>query len=129
MGDFGIFYQNGGFFMNFITVAGAVALAAVLLHARSRRMGHANDELLRVADRVAGVGVAIGLIGTLFGCIDLGAALNMADPSKIDAVKLMQAGARGFGIAVIPLAWGLMCAVPIWLLTVRPGRAVQRAAA
>ncbi len=128
MGDFTIFYQNGGLFMHFITVTGAVALAAVLLHGRIQRMGAQDRDMLRVADRVAAIGVAIGLTGMLFGCFDLFMALTMIDPATIDAVRLMQAAARGASLAPIPLAWGFVCAVPIWIATtIRGARPLPQA--
>lgn len=125
MGDFMIFYQNGGFFMHLITITAAVGIAAVVMHARSKKAGAEQAQLLRVADRVAGIAVAFGALGLLFGLLDLCAALSMLDPveAQMDAVKLIQAAARGGGIAPAPLTWSLMCAVPIWIATTIRSRA------
>jgi hypothetical protein len=123
MGDFTTFYQNGGFFMHLITITAAVGIAAVLLHARSRAAGADNPHLLRVADRVAAIGVAIGAMGMFFGLQDLGMALTLFDPAQVDAVKLIQAAGRGGAIAPAPMNWSLMCAVPIWIATTVRSRA------
>lgn len=117
MGDFMTFYQNGGVFMHLITITAAVGIAAVVMHARSKKAGAEQAQLLRVADRVAGIAVAFGALGLLFGLLDMCAALSMIDPAQIDAVQLIQAAARGGAIAPAPLTWSLMCAVPIWIAT------------
>jgi hypothetical protein len=117
MSNFLEFYQNGGLFMHLITVGAAIALTAVLLHGRARRMGADDPKLLRIADRFAALCVGLGVLGLVFGLIEMGAALSRIDPETIDAVRLMQVAARGGAIAPIPLGWGLMCAIPIWIAT------------
>ena len=112
MGDFSVFYFNGGVFMHVITVMAGLGAVAMVQHGRARRSGDARLDRLRLSERIAFVCVMIGLLGTLFGVFDLCMALSMIEGSTED---LIRAGARGAGIAPIPFAWGLMCAIPIWL--------------
>jgi hypothetical protein len=117
MADFFSFYQNGGVFMHVITLGAVVGVTSVLVHGRKRRMGAEDTKLLRLADRVAGVCVALGVLGTVFGLIDMGAALASLDPDAIDPVRFGQAAARGLAIAPTPIGYALMCAIPIWIAT------------
>ncbi|PRQ02658.1 hypothetical protein [Enhygromyxa salina] len=112
MSNFSVFYQNGGLFMHLISLAAVVALTSVLLHGRARRMGSDDPKLLSLADRVAGLCVALGVLGCVFGLIEMGAALSTVEPELFD-----QAFARGGAIVPITLAWALMCAIPIWTAT------------
>jgi hypothetical protein len=112
MSNFSAFYQNGGLFMHFISLGAAVALTAVLLHGRARRIGSDKPKLLRLADRAAGLCVAFGLLGSVFGLIEMCVALSMVEPELI-----VQAATRGGAIVPVTLGWALICAIPIWIAT------------
>ena len=112
MGNFMEFYQNGGVFMHVISLGATVALTSVLLYGRSRRMGVDKPGHLSLADRLAGVCVAIGALGAVFGFIEMCYVLSIIEPEAF-----RRAAARASGIVVVPVAWSLMCAVPIWIAT------------
>ena len=110
MGNFMQFYQTGGLFMHVISLGATAALTSVVLYGRSRRMGVDKPAHLTLADRLASVCVAVGVLGAVFGFIEMCYALSMIDPEKFRT-----AAARASGIVVIPIAWSLMCAIPIWV--------------
>ncbi|KIG14595.1 hypothetical protein DB30_06650 [Enhygromyxa salina] len=112
MSNFYAFYQNGGLFMHFISLGAAVALTSVVLHGRARRMGSDDPKLLHLADRVGGLCLAVGLLGSVFGMIEAGAALSTVEPALFE-----QASARAQAIVPVTVAWALMCAIPIWTAT------------
>ncbi|MFV8749535.1 hypothetical protein ACNOYE_03165 [Nannocystaceae bacterium ST9] len=106
MSDFVTFYLGGGIFNHLVTVGLALAASALVFHARSRDRGDAR--WLRLADRTLIVCVGFGLLGTLLGVIDAGAALAEIPPEHFQV-----AAARGAGFAVIPLTWALLGALPL----------------
>lgn len=110
MQDFLDFYQFGGFFNNVVSLFALAAVAGLVLYA-ARRPGHAAP-LLRLSERLAGLGVAAGVLGTLLNVMEMSAALE-----HVSAAQLVQAANRGRSLVPIPLAWSLLCAIPIWLAT------------
>ena len=113
MGNFMEFYQNGGVFMHVISLGATAALTSVLLYGRSRRAGVDKPGHLGLADRLAGVCVAIGVLGVVFGFIEMCYALSFVQVED----QFRAAAARAGGIVVVPVAWSLMCAIPIWIAT------------
>ena len=111
MHDFLEFYSNGGFFNNFVTLFALAGVAFVVQHAASRQASSDGRQLAMV-DRLAGLGVAAGLLGVVFNYIELGNALATVPPEMYAA-----ASSLGGSIVPIPLAWALMCAIPLWLTT------------
>ncbi len=110
MQDFFEFYQFGGFFNHVVTLLALVALASLVRHAvRPQRPG-ADLSLLQLTERFAGLGVAAGVLGTVFNMIEMSAAL-----ATVDAELFLPAANRGLSLVPIPLAWSLLCAIPIWI--------------
>lgn len=128
MSNFSAFYQNGGLFMHFISLGAVAALTSVLLHGRARRMGNDDAKLLDLANHMAGLCVIVGVLGSVFGLMELGAALSMVEPELFTRAAL-----RGGSIVLVTFGWGLMCAIPIWTATAiqrtRAPAAVRQAAA
>lgn len=112
MFNFSAFYQSGGVLMHPITLTAVVALTALFLDARARKLGDDNPRRLRLADRLLIFCVGIGLIGTTMNVTELFAALSMAPPERY-----FEALARGGAIVVFPLTWSLMLALPLWIAT------------
>ncbi|NVB40127.1 hypothetical protein G6O69_19935 [Pseudenhygromyxa sp. WMMC2535] len=123
--DFIQFYINGGVFNHAITITAAIGVLALALHARALKLGQTSDDGLRVVDRLVVLCVGFGLLGTLFGSIDLAAALQTIPAADYDLGR-----ARGMTLVVIPLAWSLMCAIPLWIASTvqsrRPARQPAR---
>jgi hypothetical protein len=120
MTDFAQFYQNGGVLMHPVALCGVVAFLAlarqfVTLWKTSPGRGGSGFPVdrshVRLATALAHTGVLIGALGTLFGFIDMFAALDAVPPENWNA-----GFARGSKIAVGPLVFGLMWAVPLTLL-------------
>lgn len=129
MFDFAEFYQNGGVFMHAISLTTALAALALALDARARKLGDAEPERLRLADRLLLLGVGFGLLGTAMGMTDLFVALGMVltGPSPEQA---MLAFARGGAIVPAPLIWSLLTALPLWIVgTLLRHRAPRRRSA
>ena len=105
---FSEFYQNGGVLMHAITLCAAISMAAVLLHGRSRRLGSDDTKLLSLSERMAGLALAIGVLGTLFGVVEMCAALATIEGDMVSLAL------RAGQIVPITLEWGLMCAIPLW---------------
>jgi hypothetical protein len=109
MTDFLTFYLNGGLFNHLVTIGLAVATSSLVFHARAR--DQAGIRWLRLADRALLGCVGLGLLGTLLGIIDASAAL-----ATIPAEQFMVAQAQAAGLAVIPLAWALVGAIPLGIV-------------
>jgi hypothetical protein len=110
MQDFFQFYENGGFFMNVISLMALAGLATLVSHAVSNHGAVGETRLLSLVDRLGWLTLAAGALGTAFGAIDVCWAV-----STVDASDFMPAAAVGGAIALITLCWGLMCAIPLWL--------------
>ncbi len=113
MGSFTQFYFDGGFFMHLITVSILAAITCNVLARRSHARGDAPDPLLALADRLAWLCIAEGVMGALFGWFDLCAAMRNLPP-EIDPAF---AALRGLQLVPIPIAWALMVTVPTWTAT------------
>ena len=111
MFNFFEFYANGGVFMHAISLTAVAAVTALALDLRARKLGDDGLARLRLADRLVGLGLGLGLLGGVFGMIDFGAALASLD----DPAVYQQAVGRGLGIVGVPLAWALMVGIPIFL--------------
>jgi hypothetical protein len=109
MTDFLTFYLDGGLFNHLVTIGLAIAGSSLVFHARAR--GQAGTRWLRLADRMLITCIALGLLGTLMGIIDASAALATIPPDQF-----LPAAARGAGLAVIPLVWALLGAVPLGIV-------------
>jgi len=105
---FSEFYSNGGVLMHVITLSAAISAAAILLHGRSRRMGSEDTKLLGLAERMAGLALAVGVLGSLFGLVEMCAALQWIEGDKLEPAL------RAGRIVPITAEWGLMCAIPLW---------------
>lgn len=110
MQDFFEFYQFGGFFNNIVSLFGLAALATVVMHLVTQQQPGAP--LLRLSERFAALCVAAGLLGMVFGVIEMYSAL-----ATVPAEMYAAASTRGMSIVPITLAWSLLCAIPIWVLT------------
>ena len=111
MQDFFEFYQFGGFFNNIVSLFCLAAVATVVMHLVAPRPG-AEAQLLRLSERFAALGVAAGVLGLVFNVIEMCTAL-----ATVPAELFVPAMNRGLSIVPIPLAWSLLCAIPIWVLT------------
>lgn len=108
MQDFLMFYQYGGFFNNVVSLFVLAAVATLVMHA----VGPRDPRYLRTADRLVGLGVVAGVLGTVFNYIEMGAAL-----ATLEADMVAQATHTALSIVPIPLSWSLLCAIPVWLAT------------
>jgi hypothetical protein len=111
MEDFSYFYQCGGVFNHLVSLFGLAALTTLVMHAVGRR-NEGDSSLLRLGERFTALAVASGVLGTLFGVMEMSAALATV-PDEMAA----QASNRAMGIVPIPLVWSLLCAIPLWLAT------------
>jgi hypothetical protein len=110
MNDFIEFYSMGGFFNHVVTLFALAAIATIVQHAAGRATG--DPRLLNLVDRLTALGVAAGVLGVVFNRIEMGHALATVGPEM-----QQQAANLGGAIVPIPLAWALMCAIPLWLAT------------
>lgn len=111
MNDFIEFYSNGSVFNHVITLFLLAALTAAAMHILGpRRAG--EPHLLRLAERFVGIGVATGVLGALFGVIEMNYALGTVPVEMAEA-----ASHSAMTIVPIPLIWALMCAIPVWITT------------
>jgi hypothetical protein len=117
MDDFSTFYQLGGAFNHVVSLLALAALVLVVTHALAPAPAKAPLRLLRLADRLTALCVLTGLLGLMFNLMDLGAAL-----ATVEGEQILQAGSRGLAIVPIPLAWSLMCAIPLWLASLLYGQ-------
>jgi hypothetical protein len=76
MQDFFQFYEYGGFFMNVISLMALAGLATLVSHAVSNRGAVGETRRLDLVDRLGGLTVAAGVLGSAFGGIELGWALS-----------------------------------------------------
>lgn len=112
MQDFFDFYQFGGMFNNVVSLFALAALATLVMYCAGPRRTGTEPALLRLTERLTALGVAAGLLGTLFGVIDMSGAL-----ATISADMFLPAMNRGMALVPIPLIWSLLCAIPLWLAT------------
>ncbi len=110
MSDFSQFYASGGVFMHAISVVAVAATTVLFLHARARSLGDDDPKRLRLADRLLVVCVGLGLLGSLFGMIDMAAALT-----SVEAEQFSLGLARGMRLVPVTLCWALMVSIPIWI--------------
>jgi hypothetical protein len=110
MQDFLDFYQFGGFFNHVVSLFALAALTTIVMHAVGPQ--NSDPRLLRLSDRLGALAIAAGVLGTLFNVIEMGAAL-----ATIDADLVTAATHRALTIVPIPLAWSLLCAIPVWVAT------------
>jgi hypothetical protein len=110
MQDFFQFYEYGGFFMNVISLMALAGLATLVAHGVGPRARAGETRLLDLADRLGGLTVAAGVLGSTSGGIELGWVL-----STIDLADCTRAAAVGGAIALVPLCWALVCGMPLWL--------------
>ena len=113
MSDFFQFYANGGIFMHIISLTLGAAVTSVVLAMRSGALAKARTTYLDVADRLAWICVALGLLGSMFGWFDMCAALGMVPPEELTGAL-----ARAMGIVPVTTAWGLMVGIPVWAAVV-----------
>lgn len=109
MTDFFTFYLSGGVFNHLVTIGLAIAASSLVFHARAGEK--AGTRWLRLADRALLGCLGLGLLGTLMGVIDASAAL-----ATIPADQFLAAEARAAGLAVIPLTWALLGAIPLGIV-------------
>lgn len=112
MFNFFEFYTSGGVLMHPITLTAVVAITALFLDARARKLGDKDPKRLRLADRLVLLCLGIGLIGTTMGATELFAALSGAPSDQYFSLL-----ARGGAIVPFPLTWSLMLALPLWIAT------------
>lgn len=111
MEDFSYFYQCGGVFNHVVSLFCLAALTTLIMHA-SGRQSAGEQPYLRLGERFIALGVASGVLGTLFGVMEMSAALAVIDEAMTQA-----ASNRAMGIVPIPLVWSLLCAIPLWVAT------------
>jgi hypothetical protein len=107
MSSFVEFYAHGGFFNHLITVGFGLAVASLVFARRDDQKARWLDTCTRALVTCLGLGV----LGTAFGIIEVGAAVATVAPELAS-----KAAARGFGIAILPLAWSLLGAIPLWIV-------------
>lgn len=116
--DFAQFYQEGGFFMHVVALLSLTAGARLLRRAggirRTFRDPASQRSRLRWGDPLTPALVACvvlaGALGAVTGFSDVQAAL-LTVPPELYAI----AESRGSQIAVYPLTWALMVAIPLTL--------------
>ena len=127
MGSFSQFYFAGGFFMHIITLTALAAISCFAMAWRQHAAGEHPSALLGLADRLAWICLAEGLMGALFGWFDLCMALRTLPPDIDPAIAAL----RGAGLVPIPIAWALMVTIPLWtatgVLRVRAASSLPRA--
>ncbi len=67
MFNFFEFYTNGGVFMHAISLTAVLAITALSLDARARKLGDDDPKRLRLADRLLVLCVGLGLMGLTMG--------------------------------------------------------------
>jgi hypothetical protein len=110
MQDFAEFYALGGLFNHVVTLLALAGVSSLVVHAALARRRAGDHRLLDAADRFAALATAAGVLGVAFGMMDVSAAL-----ATIPAELVVQAAGQSAGIVAVPLAWALMCAIPVWL--------------
>jgi hypothetical protein len=116
--EFAQFYQDGGVLMHLVTLLSLIAGARLLARAGGiRRMFRdpaSQLPRLRRGDPLTPALVAavvlVGALGSVSGWVEVHAALQ-----TIPEEHWARAFSMGSQIAVYPLMWGLMCAVPLVL--------------
>ncbi|MEM6991140.1 MAG: hypothetical protein AAF721_11600 [Myxococcota bacterium] len=113
MFSFSQFYQQGGGFMHFVTLTAIVCLVSVARRTvRLRRTIHAPQGASPLDGGVTAwflaAGVMLGVLGTLFGVVEMFAALQTVKPDQAFAALL-----RGGQIVGNPMIWALMCLIPV----------------
>jgi len=116
MSDFPEFYQHGGVFMHVLTLLG-IATSVLLV----RRIGGIRRTFRDPSEQVARLRrrevltptficamLLCGVLGTSMGLISVTALVPTVDPSRIIAAMMM-----GGSIALYPLVWSLLLAVPL----------------
>lgn len=114
--DFGQFYQDGGVFMHVITLLTIFTGAGLLRRCGAIRGSNRDprEQLAKlsrsgaVAPSMLAAIVLVGVLGTSLGWVSVYGALATIDPEYFDI-----ASARGSRIAMYPLVWSLICAVPL----------------
>jgi hypothetical protein len=107
MNSFAEFYVHGGLFNHLVTIGFGVAIASLLFARRVER----SVRWLDTCSRALIACVGLGFLGTAFGIVEIGAAVMTVPPEAA-----AQATARGLGIAIIPVVWALMGALPMWIV-------------
>ena len=116
--EFAQFYQDGGVLMHVVTILSLIAGARLFVRMGGIRRMFRNPKAelprLRQGDPLTPALVAAvvltGMLGSASGWIEVHAALQTV-PEDMWA----RAFSLGSQIAVYPLVWGLMCAVPLVL--------------
>lgn len=115
MQNFIEFYLNGGVFDHAITIVLVVGMTALALHRRARKLGVDGERYLWIVDRMAILCLGLGVIGTVFGVMEMSAALRFMAEGGADPATVDMARDRAMAIVPIPLGWAGMCAVPLWI--------------
>jgi hypothetical protein len=116
--EFAQFYQEGGMFMNAVTLLSLIAAGRLVLRAggirRTFRDPKGERSRLRWGDPLTPALVActvlVGMLGAVIGFGEVQAAL-LTVPPEVQAMAEM----RGMQIAFHPLTWSLMLAIPLTL--------------
>lgn len=116
--DFAQFYQHGGVFMHVITLLSFIVGGVMLRRAGTIRRTFQDpkqqlDRLRRgnvLTPALLVTTVMVGLLGAGLGMMAVDAALQ-----TVPAEHMAMAQARGEQIAMYPLIWSLVCAVPLTL--------------
>ena len=108
MSSFGNFYLSGGLHNHLVTIAFGVAVASLIF----ARRGDRPTRWLDTSSRALVACLGLGALGTAQGIIEIGAAVATVKPEMAAL-----AATRGFGVAIIPLVWSLMCVLPLWIVS------------
>lgn len=109
--EFAEFYMNGGFFMNIITVIGAVAAGALVRGAFERYLARARGVAVApsgLVPRLCAVLVLVGVLAFADGCAQTFAALR-----TVPKAQWIEASARAGEIVMIPFGWALAIAATL----------------
>ena len=114
MSSFAQFYQDGGLFMHVVSLT---ALASTFFVAKSALMVRKSepravepriDPTLRLATHLAWLTLPIGLLGTMFGMMEVaGALLRAPEPVALKHI------AQGLAISLNTSAWATMVAISL----------------
>lgn len=116
--EFSQFYQDGGVFMHVVTLLSLVAGIRLVRRAggirRTFRDPRSERARLRWGDPLTPALVActvlVGMLGAVLGLSEVQAAISTIPPELHSIAE-----ARGSQIAVYPLTWALMLAIPLTL--------------
>lgn len=106
MHSFSEFYFNGGIYMHLVTVGLGLAATCFVFARRAEQ----RERWLATGTRALFLCLAVGLLGTIFGIVEVGEAV-----AGCQVEEAAKAATRGFGLAVHPFSWALLGTLPLFI--------------